>query len=73
MYRRLLKNVQRRGAREIDPSTALRTGWRRTEPVRWSEAIERNEAYEHFSAVCYCLSSFVSSSLNSNPLSSPCK
>jgi hypothetical protein len=25
---------------------------RRTQSVRWSEAIERNEAYESFSAVC---------------------
>jgi hypothetical protein len=25
---RLFKKVQTRGAREIDPSTALRTGWR---------------------------------------------
>ena len=25
---------------------------KRTQPVRWSEAIERNEAYEAFSAAC---------------------
>jgi hypothetical protein len=25
---------------------------RRTQPVRWSEAIELNEAYEPFSAAC---------------------
>jgi hypothetical protein len=42
---RLLKKTQRRGARKIDE-------WRRTCLVRWSEAIERNEAYEVFSAAC---------------------
>src|SRR5262249_10848512 len=36
---RLLKKTQRRGARKIDER-------RRTQPVRWSEVIERNEAYE---------------------------
>src|SRR5262245_28962753 len=39
------KRSQRRGARKIDER-------RRTQPVRWSEAIERNEAYESFSAAC---------------------
>jgi hypothetical protein len=39
------KRSQRRGARKIDER-------RRTLPVRWSEAIERNEAYESFSAAC---------------------
>jgi hypothetical protein len=39
------KRSQRRGARRIDER-------RRTMPVRWSEAIERNEAYEAFSAAC---------------------
>jgi len=51
--RRLLKNSvagcskssQRRGARKIDER-------RRTWRVRCSEAIERNEAYESFSAAC---------------------
>jgi hypothetical protein len=33
-----------RGAREIDPSTTLRTGWRRILLIRRSEAIKRNEA-----------------------------
>jgi hypothetical protein len=42
---RLLKKIQRRGARRIDER-------RRTWAVRWSEAIERNEAYESFSAAC---------------------
>jgi hypothetical protein len=34
-----------RGARGIDPSAFAqdRLGWRRTQPVRWSEAIERND------------------------------
>jgi hypothetical protein len=35
----------RRRARKIDER-------RRTSAVRWSEAIERNEAYEPFSAAC---------------------
>ena len=39
------KSSQRRGARKIDER-------RRTRTVRWSEAIERNEAYEAFSAAC---------------------
>src|SRR5262245_671942 len=39
------KGFQRRGARKIDER-------RRTQSVRWSEAIERNEAYESFSAAC---------------------
>jgi hypothetical protein len=42
---RLLKKTQRRGARKIDEG-------RRGHTVRWSEAIERNEAYEAFSAAC---------------------
>jgi hypothetical protein len=42
---RLLKKTQKRGARQIDE-------WRRTRSVRRSEAIERNEAYEAFSAAC---------------------
>jgi hypothetical protein len=38
---------------EVDSHhTSLRTGSRRTQPVRCSEAIERNEAYESFSAAC---------------------
>ena len=51
---RLLKKIQRRGARKIDER-------RRTYPVRCSEAIERNEVYEAFSAACY------GSSSNSRP------
>jgi len=50
---RLLKKTQRRGAGEIDPSA--RSGQaerRRIQPVRRSEPIERNEAYESFSAAC---------------------
>jgi hypothetical protein len=39
------KRSQMRGARKIDER-------RRTWPVRCSEAIERNEAYESFSAAC---------------------
>jgi hypothetical protein len=39
---RLFKNIQRRGARYIGER-------RRTSPVRWSEPIERNEAYGCFS------------------------
>jgi hypothetical protein len=42
---RLLKKSQRQGAREIDER-------RRTYELRWSEAIERNAAYEVFSAAC---------------------
>jgi hypothetical protein len=42
---RLLKKTQRQGARKIDER-------RRTYAVRCSEAIERNEAYEAFSAAC---------------------
>jgi hypothetical protein len=42
---RLLKKTQRRGARKLDER-------RRTYTVRCSEAIERNEAYEAFSAAC---------------------
>jgi len=42
---RLLKKTQRRGARKIDER-------RRTWAVRWSETIERNEAYEFFSEAC---------------------
>jgi hypothetical protein len=38
------KRAQSRGAREIDER-------KRTPVVRWSEAIERNEGYESFSAV----------------------
>jgi hypothetical protein len=38
---RLLKKAQRQGARKIDER-------RRTLSVRWSETIERNEAYEAF-------------------------
>jgi hypothetical protein len=41
-----VKKAQRRGARRIDER-------RRTWPVRWSESIERNEAYESFLAACY--------------------
>jgi hypothetical protein len=41
---RLLKKIQRRGAREIDELSVL--------TVRCSEAIERNEAYGSFSAAC---------------------
>jgi hypothetical protein len=41
----LLKKNQRRGARRIGERT-------RTEPVRRGETIERNEAYEAFSAGC---------------------
>src|SRR4029434_11164950 len=41
------KRSQRQGARKIDER-------RRTAPVRCSEAIERNEAYESFSAACQC-------------------
>jgi hypothetical protein len=40
---RLLKRT-RGEARKIDPSALLRTGWRRPQPVRCSEAVERNEA-----------------------------
>jgi hypothetical protein len=50
---RLIKKIQRRGARKIDPSA--RSGQakrRRTWLVRCSEAIERNEAYRTFSAAC---------------------
>jgi hypothetical protein len=39
------KRSQRRGAQKIDER-------RRTYAVRCSEAIERNEAYEAFSAAC---------------------
>ncbi|HEU4343440.1 MAG TPA: hypothetical protein VFU31_17975 [Candidatus Binatia bacterium] len=39
------KSSHRRGARKIDER-------RRTYAVRWSEAIERNEAYGAFSAAC---------------------
>jgi hypothetical protein len=39
------KRSQRRGARKIGER-------RRTSAVRWSEPIERNEAYEAFSAAC---------------------
>jgi len=53
---RLLKKTQRRGARKIEEQ-------RRTYPVRWSEAIERNEAYEAFSAVCYSCNLFSLSAL----------
>src|SRR5882724_1150100 len=42
---RLIKKIQRRGARKIDER-------RRTWLVRCSEAIERNEAYGTFSAAC---------------------
>ena len=41
---RLLKKPQRRGARKIDEQAHLL--------VRWSEAMERNEAYEVFSEAC---------------------
>jgi hypothetical protein len=50
---RLIKKIQRRGARKIDPSA--RSGQaerRRTEAARRSEAIERNQAYDSFSAAC---------------------
>jgi hypothetical protein len=50
---RLIKKIQRRGARKIDPSA--RSGQakrRRTWLVRCSEAIERNEAYGTFSPAC---------------------
>jgi hypothetical protein len=40
-----LKRSQVRGARNIDER-------RRTSAVRWSEAIERNEADESFSTAC---------------------
>jgi len=40
------KISQRRGARKIGEG-------RRGYSVRWSEPIERNEAYESFSAACY--------------------
>jgi hypothetical protein len=43
---RLLKKTQRQGARQTDER-------RRTYAVRWSEAVECNEAYEAFSAACY--------------------
>jgi uncharacterized DUF497 family protein len=43
-YSKTAQKVQRRGARLIDES-------RRTPVVRRSEAMERNEAYEAFSAV----------------------
>ena len=46
LFCRLLKKIQRQGARKIDER-------RRTKPVRWSETIERNEAYESFSAAGY--------------------
>src|SRR5438128_12646903 len=60
-WHRLIKKTQRRGARQIDPSAefilsgieGLRTGWRRTYSVRWSETIERNEAYETFWSACH--------------------
>jgi hypothetical protein len=42
---RLLKKPQRQGARKIDER-------RRTYELRRSEAIERNAAYEFFSAAC---------------------
>jgi hypothetical protein len=42
------KRSQRLGARKIDER-------RRTCLVRWSEAIERNDAYESFSADCYAI------------------
>jgi hypothetical protein len=45
-FRRLLKKSQRQGARKIDER-------RRIFAVRCSEAIERNEAYEAFSAACW--------------------
>src|SRR6185436_687420 len=43
------KRSQRRGARSIEER-------RRTRVVRRSEAMERNEAYESFSAACYIVS-----------------
>jgi hypothetical protein len=43
---RLLKKISEARRAKIDER-------RRTSPVRWSEAIERNEAYESFSAACY--------------------
>jgi hypothetical protein len=57
------KRSQMRGARKIDPSTVAQdrlpaSPLERFEPLEWfelflsSEAIERNEAYEAFSAAC---------------------
>jgi len=42
---RLVKKTQSRGARKVGER-------RRTQAVRWSEAIERNEGYESFSSAC---------------------
>jgi hypothetical protein len=42
---RLLKKISEARRAKIDER-------RRTYRVRWSEAIERNEAYESFSAAC---------------------
>jgi hypothetical protein len=51
---RLLKKISEARRAKIDPSAFAqdRLGERRTYAVRWSEAIERNEAYEFFSAAC---------------------
>jgi hypothetical protein len=46
---RLFKKISEARRAKIDE-------WRRTYVVRWSETIERNEAYEAFSAACdFCL------------------